>query len=327
MKMKSLLVAFVILAALGLWLYYGPSDRQAGTGEQPPDHTVRIGILQHSSSIPFIVASTRRLFEQNGIDAELVNLTPAAHMPALLEGSVQLLSPSSFPVIFSTSIENPGAITCFLTGGESTSGDTLYGLVSNVGRYETLADLQGARIGSASRFTTLNLRNVARQVLGNSDQVEVVTISDRSALIAGLETKNFDAIVVDQPALASLAENPKLEVFEKNFRARYLRDPYWSGAAIADLKWTRTHSDLYGRVLDALDTALEWIASNPERARATLTEYYSIEDYSSKAIGMYVYPAASFSPPQEAVQELADHLIAAELLIQQPAYEELFAVR
>lgn len=289
------------------------------TDHSAVDHSrtvIRVGLLQHGSSIPFIVAQ-QGLFQKHGVEVEFVNVTPEQQMPSLLRGDVDVITPSSFPVIFSTYQQNPQKIQCFLVGGESQTGDILYGIV--VGRessFKTLGDLIGKRIGSASRFTSVNLRNVLLYKFHDKSQTTVIQdVGNKALLLEGLQKGNLDAAVVDQPALSSKLIQDQFRVIEKNFRAKYLFQPYWSGAAVARSDWVLANKEKYNAFLDAIDDALVVTRRNPTDSKNHFISYFQLTDVSADAIGMYDYPNARFVPPDAFIAALMQMLVDNKLLV------------
>jgi ABC-type nitrate/sulfonate/bicarbonate transport system substrate-binding protein len=283
-------------------------------------------LLQHGSAIPLIVAQGNGYFQKRGLAVQLVAVTADQQMPSLLRGDVDLISPSSFPVIFSTFQQNPGKIQCYLVGGESKKGDTLYGIVVRSGSgYKTLGDLVGKTIGSASKFTTINLRNVLRFKFHDRAQATTIReVGDRSLLIEGLQKGTLDAAVVDQPALSSSVFQDKFLVIERNFRAEYLFEPYWSGSGVARTDWVKTNRSAYEGFLDAIDDALQACRRDPIATKEAFIRHFSLRDLNVETIGMYVYPNARFVPPNSFTLALMKMLLDNSLLASEFDARELF---
>ena len=293
----------------------------------PPTNIISVGILKHSSAIPIIVAQREHFFENRGLKVSLHPLTPSQHMPALLHGDVQILSPSSFPVIFSTAQQNPEKIIAYMTGGEATNGDILYGLVvPKDSTMSSLSDLLGKTIGSASKFTIVNLRNVLGSKLGDvKGNTKIREISDRSALLNALQQGAIDAAVLDQPALSSREVSEHFKVIEPNFRAKYMgNNPYWSGSGIANKNWVHNNKKDFEAYLAALDDALAFCKRDPLKAKSDFVEHFAIKGLQPEAIGMYVYPSSHFAPPHEFVQALANSLITNGMLSTGFNFTDLF---
>ncbi len=287
--------------------------------------SIRVGILQHGSAIPFVVADRKGLFTKHGLHVELQGVSAQEQMPSLLRGDVDVISPSSFPVILSTAQQNPGRIRCFLTGGESLAGDVIYGLVvSRTRKARSLDELRGGTIGSASKFTTVNLRNVLAARFPPNDTTTVREFGDQAVMLQALHQGSIEAAVVDQPALSSDAIQSDYDVIEPNFRARYLGDPYWSGAAVVDSRWLATNATAFTAFLDAIDDALAICKTDPTGAKRLFVEYFHLRDVDENAIGMYVYPNARFSPPPDQLSRLQTSLVAAGMLREAVDLKTLF---
>jgi ABC-type nitrate/sulfonate/bicarbonate transport system substrate-binding protein len=77
---NGLLIYFIILIALSLGLSAACKRSQPKSDSGP----LRIGLLQHSSSIPLIVAQQHGFFQKRGLQVELVNVSADQHMPSLM---------------------------------------------------------------------------------------------------------------------------------------------------------------------------------------------------------------------------------------------------
>jgi len=314
------LIAIVLLFVLSIILI--SCDRHL----QPQGNQFTVGILQHGSSIPLIIAKQDNLFSKHGLNVTFKTLTPAEHMPALLRGEVQVLSASSFPVILSTAQQNPQAILAYMTGGEDEHGDIIYGLVvSKSSNISSLRDLVGKSIGSASKFTVVNLRNVLGAKLGDrTGKTSIREISDKGALLDALRRGTVDAVVLDQPALSSKEIMNEFKIIEPNFRAKYFGSPYWSGSGVARREWVNANKKQFDAYLSAIDEALVICKQNPERAKRTFISYFGISDLQPDRIGMYVYPNAQFAPSPDFVKELAADLVSNGMLLPNHNFSELF---
>ncbi len=315
-----ILVSISLISAIGC---------KRGTIDKRGSAAIRVGLLQHGSSIPLVVAERMKYFADHSISVQFKVVTPAQQMPSLLRNDVDVISPSSFPVIFSTYQQNPGLLQCFLVGGESTSGETIYGIVVKAqSPYWTLKDLLGKRIGSASKFTAVNLRNVLEHVSPAGAEGTIVReYNDQTLLLEGLSGGQLEAAVLDQPALSSRVIQSGFRVIEKNFRARYLFDPYWSGAGVVRTDWLRANRAKYEAFLDAIDNALQFCQEDPLRSKQLFVSQFGLKDVDPAAIGTYVYPSARFVPPTSFVRELTSLLVTNGLLAREFDGDALFYQR
>jgi ABC-type nitrate/sulfonate/bicarbonate transport system substrate-binding protein len=310
-KLSGIFLLFVVMGCRGERIGKEPSE-------------IAVGVLEHGSAIPIIVAEKEGIFRRHNLKVKIFKVSPSEHMPSLLRGDYSVLSASSFPVIFSAAQQNPGRIQCYMTGGESSEGDVLYGIVIPRGSNAlSLRDLVGKKIGSASKFTSINLRNVLASKFGEVNPVtKIQELSDRSLLLDGLDKGTFEAAVMDQPAL-SQAIGRGYKVIERNFRAKYLIDPYWSGAGVVDRAWAISHRNSFEAYLDSLDEALRMCKQEPDRVKKEFLNFFNVGDIQPDSIGMYVYPAARFSPPRAFVADLTKLLLDNKLLAG-PVAEDIF---
>ena len=125
--MKRLLIAITVIAAVVVAVVLlRPSRPNQGSA------TIKIGVLRHESSLPIYVADQLGFFRDAGLTVQLVEVPPGDHMPALISGRVDILSPTSFPVLFGVMSRNPGLLYAVFPGAEVSDGPTVYGLVISI---------------------------------------------------------------------------------------------------------------------------------------------------------------------------------------------------
>lgn len=313
------LVRIFLLATLPL--ISGPSGTCSSEVPSPQEGVINVGVLPHSSAIPIIIAQQQGLFEKRGIQVALKVLEPAQHMPALLRGDVQVLSMSSFPVIFATAQQNPGKLFAYMTGGEALDGEPLYAVI--VLRHHpatSLKDLIGKTIGSVSQFTTINLRNVLANIGDTKGRTVVREFSNIKTLFDAMQKGKIDAAILDQPNLSSNEISDKFKIIEINLRARYMGESqqtdriYWSGAGIARRDWVLSNIVTFESYLAALDEALRLTRKENLLSKETFIKYFQFKGFDPNRLGMDVYPNARFSPSKEYIQKMTHEFVEIGIL-------------
>lgn len=128
-------ITIVVLAVSGYFLF-----RPSATNGD----VVRIGVLKHESSLPIYVADELGLFESRYVHVALVEVPPGDHMPALLSGRVDILSPTSFTVLFGVMHQHPDAVYAVFPGAEIL---VVYGfVVSNNFVVKGIGDLRSRTV-------------------------------------------------------------------------------------------------------------------------------------------------------------------------------------
>jgi ABC-type nitrate/sulfonate/bicarbonate transport system substrate-binding protein len=195
----------------------------------------------------------------------------------------------------------------FATGGEKKDGDVIYGMVvRSDAPINALLDLKGKKIGVTDPLTTLNLKLILKSV--GLDPAKDVSISqvDRTVGVAALISKQVDAFILSEPDLTTSMEKGGLKAIDTNMRAKYIMDPYWSGAAATTASFAQKNPVAMKRLFKALDKAIDLIRSNPADARALFPKYTALSDQASQKVGLYFFAKTTEVVDMKAIQTLAD---------------------
>ena len=91
MKTKTRITILILLIVVGVF--------QISWHRKNPAK-VKIGYIEHSSALPFLIAYERGYFRKEGVDVELVLCGFKNFMDTLLTGRVDLITATSFPALF-----------------------------------------------------------------------------------------------------------------------------------------------------------------------------------------------------------------------------------
>jgi ABC-type nitrate/sulfonate/bicarbonate transport system substrate-binding protein len=300
-------LAIIGLAALGYWVLRSPTVSH--------DRLIRVGTLRHESSLPLYVAKEMGYFDELPFRVELVELPVADHMPALLARRVEVLSPTSFPVLMNVMGESPGSVYALFPGAERLEGAPVYGFVvkrSFAG--QSVRDLRGGVIIAINATTALNIPSIMQAAGVAARDVPQVKQASREAAIQAVTSGTAVAAIMDQPALAAAEDSPDLKVIEPNPRARYIHNPYWSGAGgVLASTWQARQADMRALVA-AVDRGVAFARANPGRAREILSKYTGVSLQVAKRSGGYYFPLTSEAVPMTDVATTASSLQAAGLI-------------
>ncbi len=286
---------------------------------------IRIGILKHESSLPFYFADENGLFRASGVQVALVELPPGDHMPALLSGRVDMISPTSFPVLFGVMSQNAEALYALFPGAELIDGPTVYGLVVRSDfTGQNILDLRGKAIMAINTFTQINIQAILEAVKIPRPEWPQIRVASREVALQAVSENVAQAAIMDQPALAVAAERSDIRVIERNLRARYLGSPYWSGAgAILRHTWRDRQSDIR-RVLTAIDAANDAVRLNSTGAHQLLAKKLELPISAANKMGGYFYPKSTDDVPLDGIAGTIRALTNAKLLDGEVPLNDIF---
>jgi ABC-type nitrate/sulfonate/bicarbonate transport system substrate-binding protein len=319
-KRTWILAAAALLAALAATIGLFQKSRQSSA---PP--AIRIGVLRHESTLPVYVADELGYFTQHKVKVQLVELPPSDHMPALLADRVDMISPTSFPVLFGVMAAHPGLLYAVLPGAEVTGGQVVYGLLTRPDfKGSSVKDLRGGVVIAINPYTRVNMEMILSAAGVEKAHWPQVRVSSREAALQAVRAGKATAAIMDQPALAVALGSGGYRLLEANPRAKYVGSPYWSGAgAVKCAVWKARNTELRG-VLAALDDAIKFIRDNPEAAHRILAKRLGLPLAIAKQCGGYYFPLTSEPVPEAGIDETVNALIAAGLLQHRVPLEGLF---
>lgn len=246
--------AALTLAACG----NGEADGAAGSGSKKISIGYYPGV---STSYLSVVAKDQGIFQKNGLDVELVQITSGPQqISALLGGSLtiaDLPAPSIVPLMQ----KNQGAIKV-LTGGENftyqlIAQPTLGSGAAKAGFLGSIQAIKGHTVGIIQAGGTLDyfVRGLAKAAGLNPDKdYTFVGSGSAAANVAGFTAKKYDVTVVFPEQLAQLGTEGKDYVI------------------LADSLSPKTTNHLYDNSLESvLGTKSDWIKKNPDQAKRFCT--------------------------------------------------------
>lgn len=303
-------LATIIVAFLAIVLYIvlrGGGPTQSGT--------IRVGILKHESALPFYVGKELGFFVKNGINVEFVELPPGDHMPALLADRVDIITPTSFTVLFGVMNQHPTLLYAVFPGAEVADGPPVYGLVVRNDFSGTgIKDLLGGVVMAINPYTQVNVQTIFSSAGFPKDKWPQIKVAAREAALAAVSDGKAAAAIMDQPALAVALVSGKFKLLESNPRARHIGSPYWSGSgAVKRSKWEKRHGDLQ-KLMKGYDDALLWIRSHDKEAHIILAESLGLDPNVAGLCGGYYFPLSSETVPTDGIRDTSDALVKAGLL-------------
>jgi NitT/TauT family transport system substrate-binding protein len=308
-KLKSVGIILLVAATITLIVTIFLQDNSDITTD------LRIGILKHESSLPIYIADELGYFGQNGINVKLVELPPGDHMPALISDRVDIISPTSFPVLFGVMSENPDLLYAVFPGAEIKDGPTLYGIIVNKDfKGSDLFALKNMSIMAINPFTKINIETILFSSGIPKTEWPTIKVSSREAALSAILDNTVDAAIMDQPQLAVALSSPDFKLLEANPRAKYIGSPYWSGAgAVKKETWIEKEKE-FKKMMVAIDQALDYIKKNNLESHQILAKKMELDINIANQMGGYYFPKSTDSVNITGIKSTADILIEAGLL-------------
>ena len=307
----------VVVLVIGGYFLFRPSPAS--------EDVLKIGVLRHESSLPIYIADELGLFESHGLRVELVEVPPGDHMPALLSERVDILSPTSFTVLFGVMYEHPGAVYAVFPGAEVLDGPTVYGFVVRQDFPGTgLNDLRNRTVMAINPYTQVNIQTILSSAGIPREEWPEIRVATREAALGAVADGTAQGAIMDQPALAVALASGDYRLLEANPRARHIGSPYWSGSgAVTQERWSERR-DAFMRLMSATDEALAHIQVDSDAAHRVLAKRLGIAEDVASQMGGYYFPKSNEAVPLDGIRATVDALVSAGLLAERIDLTEFF---
>lgn len=148
------------------------------------------------TSLPLIGARDWKLFYEQGLDVEIILMSPALTVPAMISGDIDYFAGVG-----------PGVVSASLSGmpfrAVWVSSDRVsYSLVANP-KFKTLQDLKGKKIGLTGSLSATNHVSlvIALEKLGLSQKDFNILALPPTEMLRSLESGFLDAVSLNPPVL------------------------------------------------------------------------------------------------------------------------------
>jgi NitT/TauT family transport system substrate-binding protein len=275
MRFAAASLSLALLAATPL------AARAQGTPGKTKLHLAAAGV--GFPYLPFVVASSRGYFKQQGLDVDIgVYSGGAKALQALLGGSADFVAGAYSNTItmavkgqklvsFAIQADCPG----FVFGVTKASHDKI----------KSYADLKGKRIGVSSPGSSFHMGvNYLLSRAGvKPDDVSIIGVGSSSGAVAAARTGQVDALMSNDPVATILQDGNDL------FPLAAMRSPEATRATLggpypeASIYSTKEFVDKYPDTVQAIATAIvraeQWLAkATPEEVAAAVPSEYQLAD-------------------------------------------------
>ncbi len=215
MKKKGLIV-FISLFVLTLFLAAcgGNNNEKSQEGseagnEEKEKVSVEIGMLKLTSSAPLFIAIEKGFFEEEGIDAKEVWFEAAQPIAvATASGDVDVGATGITASLYNMVAGGEELLIVADKGREQEGYSSTAILVPNDSDVETIEQLAGKRIGITQTGSTYHY--MAGRVLEENglsvQDVELVPLNSIPGLMESLESKQVDAVLLNEPNISVAVE-------------------------------------------------------------------------------------------------------------------------
>lgn len=249
------------------------SSPNSGNGSNDTAH-VRLAINNTSSSLPVAVADEQGFFEEEGLDVEITVSSDISKIPPTL-GKQYDIGFGVPPTLILAAAQ--GIDIVMVSGNAVTSEEKPEYLImarpdANI---QGPADLVGKKLGSP----TLN-GNIHTGTLYWLDQNGVDPESVESlqvptpAMVDQLKAGLIDAAEMQYPFI-DLARQAGM--VEAGYAMSAVNDPTAMSSWQAERSWAEANPDTLKKFRAALDKAIQWIETNDEGARSTLSSFTGLD--------------------------------------------------
>lgn len=215
MKKKGLLTIIalftltLILVACGGNNDSDSEESTEGGNEETENVTVEIGMLKLTSTAPLFIAIEKGFFEEEGIDAKEVWFDAAQPIAvATTSGDVDVGATGITASLYNMVAGGEELLIVADKGREQAGYSSTAILVPNDSDVESVDQLEGKRIGITQTGSTYHY--MAGRVLEeyglSVDDVELVPLNSIPGLMESLESKQVDAVLLNEPNISVAVE-------------------------------------------------------------------------------------------------------------------------
>lgn len=235
---------------------------------------IRIGYLPVVQALPLFVAEEEELFEHEGILATLVRLENPQHgIDGLLAGNLDLLVAGATGIAAVASEKAPDSLRILyvMGGGKDTFNDVLFTKAES--RIKSISDLVGKKLGL---FPGIQFSAIARRILeAHKIDVGLVKLQPLPAhlQVQALHTGQIDALLSLEPSFTIAKSIFPVRHIEIHPMVTYISDPWFGGAGLINLKWSRLNSEKTNKLIEVFERSIALIEDQPEKTKPYLAEY------------------------------------------------------
>jgi len=279
MLLRAILGATVLLLAIGCASPAAtttPTVAPTGQPTTPPPAAVppiRLSVSYSErvgSYLPLILAAEQGIFKKHGLDPELLLLTGATGMSALLSGQVQIAHIGGSEVV---SAETGGS-DLVISGNLGAVSSYVFIVAPEI---RTIDDLRGKQVGissvggSADTATRLSMRHFG---LDPDKDISIIPMGSLQNRTAGLQNGAIQAAPANPPDSIVLQR----EGFRALFDVSELGFPSANATIVAQRVWINQHKDVFQAWNDSIVEAIGLAKQKPDVGRPVMKKFLQSDD-------------------------------------------------
>jgi NitT/TauT family transport system substrate-binding protein len=316
--MKTMVKWILVLCVASLSLTCKWGKDNPGTGEKNLT-ALKIGYSRLRISLPVFVAKDKGLFENHGIDAELLMYeTAQPMMQALVEGKIDIAGYTALPITYNGMLRSNKELYFLTTMVEDQDHRISYLLRPKTADGETpsiksVNDLKGKKIGI---LPTIAYKAWLEVILRKNglDPDKDVTVQQiappQQPLI--LQSGGVDALFTNDPAATSAIQSGVAELVSDVVDCpQYITDPFPFGSFNVSKQWADANPELFKKLTAALNEAVDFVNENPSEAKEVMKAYLS-ETFQPHVV---YYPDARYLSTTQSSEETFKSIAAQYLEI------------
>ncbi len=316
------ILAILLVALIGLNFVF--FNNITGKAIDAPENLekVKIGYRSHLFYLPAYVAEAKGYYKDQGLEVELIEFGSTNQLvEAVINGNIDA-GVGGINSIVPLTIEQktPGLLKIFTLGYFTKEFDGL--LVRKDSSIETLADMEGKTLSTLLGSTAMTWINIMLEEEGLTGKVNVVQTKPSQQLNA-LSSGSVDAIFVLEPLITTGEFKGISKVLVESPITTYFMDGMLFEVSIFSTEFIKENPETAKKISKAVDSAILFINSNPNQAKAYYSEYTPIDDELESKLPITTYETSNNLNVQE-FQELADKLYEEGILEGRVDVEDIF---
>ncbi len=269
--MKKIILILMLLALVGLTAKWLIPKKEATE--------VRIGYLPIYVDLPLFVAQEKGFFERHGITADLKRFGASPEIgTALVNGDIQAGASVAYSVVLSTESRDPGKLKIFVVDSETPENYLSSFVVLADSGIKTMSDLKGKKIASFPGPTAITFGKMVLEKfhLDPSNDVNFFELDAGSHLDA-LSAKTVDALFTYEPiATQAVLEKNAIKLLAGAVESQII-NPWQAGVWVISSEFATKQPREARAVMLAIYDAIDYIRSNPQDAKKSLSAYTKIK--------------------------------------------------
>ena len=328
--MKKMIKIIAMALAVSLLFIAGCGSSSAGTGspaagtsgaEEGPGK-IKIGVLKIADSFPLYVAEKEGLFQEQGLDVEIVDFQSASDQSVAYEaGELDgLMTDMIVQSLINKSAQGREMKAVDMALGGSKEEGRFLVVSSPNGSISEVKDLEGARIGISENTMMEYLVVSYLTDLGvDVSKVNLINIPKLTLrLDAVIEGSDLDAAILPDPLAIEAVNRGCIIVIDDT----QLDKNYSQSVVTLSREIIEEYPDAAAAFVKAYDAAIEKINEDPESFEDLFAEKANVAE---PLKGKYTVPhyTPACLPSQEEVVSLQNWMVSKGLLDSEYAYEDI----